>query len=127
MTIPGIGVASIAQFAPRTVDTNGKLSADKQAKNEAQATVSTSNTAVQISDSKATLFTSVPATTNTNKAISSRNSLTEIETNRNRFQLQQESPKPQGESAKALQSFLDVADYQRKDEMNSLYGFDIVV
>jgi len=126
MAIPGIGLASTTQFAPRSVDSNSNAAADKALKNESQS-VSVTNSGTQTNESKPVPFTTIPALPSTNKATSSRQDLAELETNRNRFQLQQESKKLEGETGKALQSFIDVADFERKDELESLYGFNIVV
>ena len=122
MAIPGIGLLTTTQFAPRSAEQRGNAQ-----KNENQTAITVSNEAAQTTNSKATAFAPVPASTNSNKSTTSRQDLAELETLRNRFQLQQESKTPQGESGKALQSFLDVADFERKDELTSLYGFDIII
>jgi hypothetical protein len=123
MAVPGIGLQSTAQFAPRSTaqrnlskSGSNKLST-QPSKNETQST-NVSNTE-QGSTPKSVLFSAVPKTTNTSESVSSRKNLTEIENFRSRFQIQ--------ESNKAVQSFLEVADLERKDELTSLLGIDIYI
>jgi hypothetical protein len=122
MAISGIGSQVTGQFAPRTAESREKIiSPEPQNKLAVQA-----NT-VKSPETNTTLFTPVPANANSSKNTSSRRDLAEVETIRNRFQLQKEGGSFQGESGRALQSFIDVADFERKDELTNLVGIDLFV
>ena len=133
MAIPGIGLQSTTQFAPRSNEqralnkggANSQL-ATETAKTEANSSALSSSN--QASANQAALLTPVPQLPNTSKPTSNpRQSLVEVETARNRFQLQGEKGRGQGSSGKAVQSFLDVADYERKDHLTNLVGIDIYI
>lgn len=121
MAISGIGSQATAQFAPRSVEPREKI-----INNEPQTNLAVTNNAKSV-ETNTTLFTPVPANVNTSKSTTSRRDLAEVETIRNRFQLQKEGGNFQSESGKALQSFLDVADFERKDELTDLVGIDLFV
>ena len=122
MAISGISSQITAQFAPRTAESREKVISP-----EPQNKLAVQETSVKSTETKTTLFTPVPANANTSKNTSSRRDLAEVETIRNRFQLQKEGGSYQGESGKAVQSFLDVADFERKDELTTLVGIDLFV
>jgi len=121
MAIPGIGLQSIIQFPPR--NTNQRALTDVPSKNESQSGVLPS-TAESV-ELKSTLFTAISQPSKSDEATNSRRNL--VETVRNRFQLQNETLNRQGGPAQAVQSFLDVANFERKDELTSLVGIDIFI
>jgi len=122
MAISGIGSQTITQFPQRTA-TSGEKNLSKEANIASTATNSTGKTA----ETSPTLFKSVSDTTSTNKSSTSRGDLSTIETNRKRFQLQAEARKTEGKSGKALQSFIDIANFERKDELNTTFGIDVFI
>ncbi|MFT5451595.1 MAG: hypothetical protein ACI9N9_001081 [Enterobacterales bacterium] len=121
MAISGIGSQTITQFPPRTA-----TSGEKNLKKEADVSVALNNTG-KTTETTTTLFKSVNNSSAVNQSTDSRSDLSNIETNRKRFQLQTESKKPEGKSSKAIQSFSDVANFERKDELNSTFGIDIFI
>ena len=122
MAISGIGSQSITQFPPRTAS-----SGENNLKKEADTSVTLNNNTGKTSETTTTLFKSVNNTSTTNQSKDSRSDLSTIETNRKRFQLQSESQKLKDKSSKAIQSFSDVANFERKDELNSTFGIDIFI
>lgn len=122
MAISGIGSQSITQFPARTA-----TSGEKNLKKEADISVAPNNNTGKASEDTTTLFKSVNNTSTTNQPKDSRSDLSTIETNRKRFQLQTESQKPKDKTSKAIQSFSDVANFERKDELNSTFGIDIFI
>jgi len=133
MAVSGIGLQSSTQFVPRSKNggrdgtqdvANNKLSS-KASTNELQR--ADTNSPVQSKSTQETRFDAVPQAANTYKSTTSRKDLTQVEASRNRFQLQQNDQKSQGRSAKALQSFLDVADFERKDDLTKMVGIDIFI
>ena len=123
MAVPGIGLQTTTQYAPRSNEQRALSKDDITSKNETQTAAAESTG--QNSTAKGALFPTVTQSTDTTESTTSRQSLAELESIRNRFQLQQEGQKLKGQSAKALQSFLDVAEFERKDDLNSLIGLDI--
>ena len=122
MAISGIGSQTITQFPARTA-----TSGEKNLNKEANLTVATNNNTGKATETTTSLFKSVNNAPTTNKSTDSRSNLSTIEANRKRFQLQSESQKSEGSSSKAIQSFSDVANFERKDELNSTFGIDIFV
>ena len=124
MAISGIGLQVTPQHNNRIVGPT-----DKQLKEELQATnVARSDASQNIKEgNKSARFPVVPIATDTNKPTSSRRDLAELETFRNKFQIQDESANAKGPSANAVQSFIEVAEFQKKDELNELVGIDIFV
>ena len=122
MAISGIGSQTIAQFPARTA-----TSGEKNLKKEADLSVATNNNTRKAAETTTSLFKSVNNTPTANKPTDSRSNLSTIETNRQRFQLQSESQKSEGSSSKAIQSFSDVANFERKDELNSTFGIDVFI
>lgn len=131
MAVTGIGLQSTAQFAPRSNDSralnkggaNNPLTNENTKANTNANALAASN---QANTGQAALLTPVPQSPDTNKPTTNpRQSLVEVETARNRFQLQ--GDKGQGRSGQAVQSFLDVADYERKDDLATLVGIDIYI
>ena len=134
MAVLGIALQSTAQFAPRSNDsralnkagTANNQPATENTKTEANSTALASTD--QANSGQATLLTPVPQSPTTNQSVANpRQSLVEVETARNRFQLQGENGRGQGSSGKAVQSFLDVADFERKDDLATLVGIDIYI
>ena len=123
MAVPGIGLQSTIQFQPRNANQRGL--ADAATKNETQTTAP--GNSAEKTNNEPSLFNPVVKATQSNQVTTSRRNLAEIESVRNSFQIQKENLKLQGRPAKALQSFLDVADFERKDELTSLVGLDIFV
>lgn len=121
MAIPGIGLQSILQFAPRNTNQRGLI--DGTSKNETQTGILPSST--ESTDPKSTLFTAISQPSSSNEATASRRNL--VETVRNRFPLQNENVKRQNRSSQAVQSFLDVANFESKDELASLVGIDVFI
>ena len=122
MAISGIGSQTITQFPARTA-----TSGEKNLRKEADSSVALNNNIGKTTEVTTTLFKSVNNTTATNQSTDSRSDLSTLETNRKRFQLQTESQKPESRSSKAIQSFADVANFERKDELNSTFGIDIFI
>lgn len=125
MAIHTIGIQSAIQYELRSTELR-----DNQLKTTQQTiepAVAGSKSNVILTEVNTSFFPPVAATTNTSKTTSSRRDLAELETIRNQFQLESQSGRLQGESAKALQSFLDVADFERKDTLTALYGIDIYI
>jgi hypothetical protein len=122
MAISGIGSQTITQFPARTA-----TSGEKNIRKEADLSVALNNNTGKTSETTTSLFKSVNNTTGTNQPSDSRSNLSNIETNRKRFQLQTESKKSEGNSNKAIQSFSDVANFERKDELNSTFGIDVFI
>ena len=134
MAVPGIGLQSTTQFAPRSNDSRAlnkggaSYSQSASENTKAVANSSTLDTTNQANTGQAALFTPVPQSPNSNKSTANpRQNLVEVETARNRFQLQGEKGQGQGRSGKAVQSFLDVADYERKDDLATLVGIDLYI
>ena len=124
MAIPGIGL----QTTPQNLLSSSRIpvkSAVDASKNESE----TGNVAEKAQGTAANnaLFSAVPESSDVTQSISSRRGLAELEAARNRFQLQQEGLLSQGESGKAVQSFLDIANFERKDELINLVGIDIFI
>ena len=122
MAVSGIGSQTITQFPTRTA-----TSGENNLRKEADSSVAQNNNTGKTSETTTTLFKSVNNATDTNKSTDSRSDLSNIETNRKRFQLQTESKKLEGSSNKAIQSFSEVANFERKDELNSTFGIDIYI
>ena len=120
MAISGIGSQTITQFPQRAVN-----SAEKDLNKTADTTQAVKTTSDKPSETNSTRFKAVVATNETDSSRTSRRNLSEDELNRQRFQIQSESRTSQGQSGKALQSFIDVADFERKDELNNSTGFDV--
>ncbi|MCP4414626.1 MAG: hypothetical protein GY808_18885 [Gammaproteobacteria bacterium] len=102
---------------------NNRLSRDAAAEQSSNTIATTDKTV----NSKNTLLAPVEQSIATTETTTSRKSLTEIETARRQFQLQSDKNNQNGPTGKALQSFLEVADFERKDEMNTMLGIDIFV
>ncbi|MCP3675905.1 MAG: hypothetical protein GY829_15760 [Gammaproteobacteria bacterium] len=133
MSVPGIGLQTTTQFAPRP---NNSRALNKGATNIQPASENTkadanSNALAasnQTNTGQAALLIPVTQPPNTNKSTTNqRQNLVEVETARKRFQLQGEKGQDLGGSGKAVQSFLDVADYERKDDLATLVGIDIYI
>ena len=129
MIIPGVGsqiTQALGKPSART-DANQNSELDPEQNNPASVTP---NTASGQSESVTPNLPGAPLNpvgpaNNTDAAQNSRQSLAELEAVRVRFQLQRES---QFKSPnKAIQEFLDVADFERRDELTNLVGFDLKV
>ncbi len=139
MAVSGVGIQSVAQFIPRS---SGELR-EQQLKSEqrnshsnsgvinsnaaTETNISVINSTTANDANKSELITTVPAPLNTNQATPSRRDLADAQSSRTQFQLQKESRVSSGESGRALQSFIDVADFERKDELTNLVGIDIFI
>ncbi len=131
MAVPGIGLQTTIQFAPRSNDSRA-LNKDvannpsSSEKTNADTNFNALAPSSQANTGQAALLTPVPQSPNTSKSTTNpRQSLVEVETARNRFQLQGDKGRGQGRSGQAVQTFLDVADYERKDDLAMLVGIDI--
>ncbi|RLA04345.1 MAG: hypothetical protein DRQ47_03515 [Gammaproteobacteria bacterium] len=122
MAISGISVQPNAQYVPRSVD-----SSEKPLKNEQQNSQAVSSEKASQAVNQESRFPAISPSAENNKTATSRRDLTELETLTNSFRLQREASKPNGELDKALQSFIDVADFEHKDELASSIGIDIFV
>ncbi len=131
MAIPGIGLPSSYQLARPSAEQNNapksgsntRLSRDASAEQSSNTIATTDKT----ENSKNALLAPVEQSIATTETTTSRKSLTEIETARRQFQLQSDKNNQNGPTGKALQSFLEVADFERKDEMNTMLGIDIFI
>ncbi|MCP4272379.1 MAG: hypothetical protein GY781_10490 [Gammaproteobacteria bacterium] len=131
MAIPGIGLPSSYQLARPAAEqnnaakggSNNRLSRDASAE-QSSNTIATSD---KTANSKNALLAPIEQSIATTETTTSRKSLTEIETARRQFQLQSDKNNQNGPTGKALQSFLEVADFERKDEMNTMLGIDIFI
>lgn len=121
MAIPGLGPQTLIQFNQGSAN----KTAESNAINKNNNVVSTGTS--QPADTKTALFTAIPSTANTSQTETSRRDLAEVETARNRFQLQTESEKKSTSASKSLQTFIDVAEFEAKDEFQGLYGLDIFI
>jgi hypothetical protein len=122
MAISGIGAQTITQFPARTA-----TSGEKNLPKDANIAVGQNNNTGKTTETTTTLFKTINNSTAANKSTDSKTDLSTIETNRKRFQLQTESKNLKDQSSKAIQSFSDVANFERKDELNSTFGIDIFV
>ncbi|PCJ45619.1 MAG: hypothetical protein COA74_15340 [Gammaproteobacteria bacterium] len=122
MIISGFGPQANTQFPLRTVPT-----AESGLRGGSETSVTSNNNSVKSTELTTTLFQSVPASPSTNQSTSSKSELSNIEANRRRFELQTESQNASGMTGRALQSFNDVASFEQKDELSSLYGIDIYI
>lgn len=127
MAIPSIGLSATLQYSSRSAELR-----ENQSRNDSKTAVVTSGgdgqpKATQPTSTAITLFPAVTATPNINKSTTSRRDLADLEAIRNRQPLQGDSRNLQSKSGRALQSFLEVADFERKDELTNLYGIDIFI
>jgi len=131
MAIPGIGLQSSYQLTrPFADQQNSSKSENKNRATRELPTEQTQATATSTDkseNSKTALLAPVEQSANSTEADTSRKNLVEIETARKRFQLQKEENNDKGPSGKALQSFLEVANYERKDELTNMVGIDIFI
>jgi len=132
MAIPGIGLPSSYQLARPSAEQNNasKGGSNNRLNRETIAEQPTNTTAAnndKTENSKSDLLAPVEQSIATTESTTSRKSLTEIETARRQFQLQRDKNNQNDPTGKALQSFLEVADFERKDEMNTMLGIDIFI
>lgn len=144
MAISGIGLHSSNQFATRSAgqhalnkdsSVNSKSSNTKSADNNLQSSVI--NQSNKSDGARTTLLPAVPGSSSTLKSTTSRQDLVEVETSRKRFELQNTGRGEKGQgvnrqlnnspSNKALQTFIDVADFERKDDLTNLVGIDFYI
>ena len=125
MAIPGIGTQSLASFSPNQTGARSDVR-DKSLARESQPSTALTTANIEASTKSTTLFNPVASTNNADKSTTSRRDLSELETFRTRFQFQKANS-PDSDSARAVQSFVDVANFESKDEFNTLYGIDITV
>ena len=132
MAIPTIGIQPTLQYTSRTGEPRGSAAKENQSggnqlKNETQPVTSNNGGVTQTTTTKVAVFSPVPETVNASKTTSSRRDPAQLETFRNSFQLQKENNNLTRESGKALKSFADVAEFERKDEFANRHGIDIFI
>lgn len=132
MAIPGIGIPSSYQLARPAAEQNtaSKGNSNNRLGRDASAEQSSGSLAVnndKTDNSQSALLAPVVQSVATTESTTSRKSISEIETARRQFQLQADKNNQNGPTGKALQSFLEVADYERKDELNTMLGIDIFI
>ncbi len=129
MAIPGIGLQSPQQLARPLADQQGSAkSANKNRTSSELAAeqASSTNLTDKKQSSNTELLAPVKPSIDSTRTETSRKNLVEIETSRKRFKLQKELGM-KGAQGKAVQSFLEIADFERKDELSNLVGIDIFI
>jgi len=132
MAIHGIGLPSSYQLTRPAAEQNNasKGNSNNRLSRDTSAEQSSSTIAVnsdKTDNSQSALLAPVVQSVSTTETTTSRKNINEIETARRQYQLQSDRNNQNGPTGKALQSFLEVADYERKDELNTMLGIDIFI
>jgi hypothetical protein len=128
--IPSIGSQIQSTFAGTSRPSSGARADtnDAVANKEPTSAANSTNEATSSSQSPVVSgapFTPTTSTQQTEAGQSSRQDLVELEAVRVRFQLQREAQLSSGN--RAVQEFLEVADFERREQLTSLVGLDIKV
>ena len=138
MAISGIGLQSNLQFPSRNSNQRAANNAgsgnqivkdnNNSSKNEklSSSVASSVGGSSESTNTKTPLFAPVSQSANTIKSDTSRKNLVEVETARNRFKLQSDN-QDKSKLGKSVQSFVDVANFERKDELQEIVGIDIFI